>query len=851
MRAKDVEAELVNEIAKYKHDLFGCAQFLWPWGVPSGPLAAFAGPQAWQAEQLVDFSLSLGSGTGKGQHAIASGKGIGKLLGVSLKIRTPTGERRWGDLRAGDWVFAESGLPTRVLQTHWHGVKPMFRMVFDDCSETLCGSEHLWKVMGRKERRNDKGAIQIDNWVVLSTQALLDKGLRYGGKLNARQFEIPVQGAVVLPPANLPLDPYLMGVWLGDGARGTSRYSKPYPEVAAEITRRGYTVRERGVDQRNIVGINPIVRSTPVMQLYSHQRYVPENYKHAAIAQRRDLLCGLLDSDGECAKHGSVIFNSTSKKLVEDVIWLARSLGGKAQMHPIVKAGRYKDANGDVVECRDCYRATLALPFNPFRIAHKAAPWHKPEPRYFKRWIDHIEPAGDEEAMCISIEDPSHCYQANDFIVTHNSALLAMTAITSLVTAPDTRVRLTAGTEPQLRTTTMPEISKWFQTCLVKHWFKNPATSIYAADPEHEKTWRLDAIPWNAQAPEAFAGLHNYGKRIVVLMDEASQIDDAIFGTTDGIMTDKDTEVLWAAFANPTRGDGRFYRCFGDMRHRWKCKQIDSRNVSISDKEEIAKWVADYGEDSDYVRVMVRGMFPRVSSMQFIGAELVRAARKRDAYVPLNEALVMGIDVARFGDDQTVFAFRKGRDARAIPWVKLRSRDTMEIAAAAAGFIEKYHVDAVHVDGGGVGAGVVDRLRQMGHRVVDVQFGARADRLSIDTDAARYANKRSEMWGYMKAWLEYGGVPDDQELENDCTGVLYGYRDGTKGSEIILEAKEHMKKRGQSSPDSGDALALTFAYPALPRILAGGPAAIGRQLYQAQTEYNPHQSQEVEAPRLY
>lgn len=431
------------------------------------------------------------------------------------------------------------------------------------------------------------------------------------------------------------------------------------------------------------------------------------------------------------------------------------------------------------------------------------------------------------------------------------SALLALTTISGLVTFPDTRIRVTAGTEPQLRTQLMPEISKWFQMCLVKHWFKNPATSIYSADPVHEKTWRLDAIPWNEAAPESFAGLHNYGKRIIFVMDEASQIATPIWDTTDGIMSDRDTEVLWLVFGNPTRGQGRFFECFNALRHRWTPQQIDSRDVTITDKAELAKLVEDYGEDSDYVRVMVRGMFPRVSSMQFIGNELVQAARKRDAYVSLNEALVLGVDVARFGDDQTVLAFRKGRDARSIPWIKVRSRDTMQIASLAASAIEKYRIDAVHIDGGGVGAGVVDRLRQMGHRVVDVQFGAAADRTSIDLDAARYANKRSEMWGYMKAWLEHGGVPDDQELENDCCGVFYGHRDGKKGTEIMLEAKEHMRKRGLASPDSADALALTFAYPALPRTLAGGPQAVGRQLYQAMTEYDPHAGEPEPARPLY
>jgi hypothetical protein len=132
------------------------------------------------------------------------------------------------------------------------------------------------------------------------------------------------------------------------------------------------------------------------------------------------------------------------------------------------------------------------------------------------------------------------------------SALVSWLVWWGISTFPDTKGVLTAGTEPQLRTKTWPEVAKWGVMNINSHWFRQIGTSIYAADPDHEKTWRFDAIPWNANRMEAFAGLHNIGKRIVVIFDEASQIDDVIWDTTDGIFTDADTEVLWTVFGNPT-----------------------------------------------------------------------------------------------------------------------------------------------------------------------------------------------------------------------------------------------------------------------------------------------------------
>lgn len=123
----------------------------------------------------------------------------------------------------------------------------------------------------------------------------------------------------------------------------------------------------------------------------------------------------------------------------------------------------------------------------------------------------------------------------------------------------------------------------------------------------HDKRWRADAIPWSEHNTEAFAGLHNERKRIIVVFDEASNIADLVWEVAEGALTDEDTEIIWVAFGNPTRNTGRFRECFRKYKHRWKCAQIDSRTVEGTNKQQLQKWVDDYGEDSDFVKVRVRG----------------------------------------------------------------------------------------------------------------------------------------------------------------------------------------------------------------------------------------------------
>lgn len=395
------------------------------------------------------------------------------------------------------------------------------------------------------------------------------------------------------------------------------------------------------------------------------------------------------------------------------------------------------------------------------------------------------------------------------------SACVAMIICWAMSTMAHTRVVVTANTDTQLRTKTQPEVAKWFRMAINAHWFEVSATKIICK--QHPTSWRADFIPWSETNPDAFAGLHNKGRRILVVFDEASAIADVIWQTIRGALTDEDTEILWLCFGNPTKNTGEFRMCFGRNRHRWIVRQIDSRKVPGTNKALIDGWVQDYGEDSDFVRVRVRGVFPRAGSMQLIPSDVVEGARARTCEALENEPVVIGVDVARGGDDETVLCVRQGRDARSRPWKRLNVRNTMTVASEAAHMASMYRADAIFVDATGIGAGVYDRLQQLhlppGCEVYEVNFGSAADADWLD-DGIRAANKRAEMWWNMARWLSRGSIPDEQVIEDDLIGCEYGF---TSDSAILLEKKEDMKKRGLSSPDNGDALALTFAYRIAPR----------------------------------
>jgi len=454
----------------------------------------------------------------------------------------------------------------------------------------------------------------------------------------------------------------------------------------------------------------------------------------------------------------------------------------------------------------EAYQMLASCTYDPLRYTRMVFPWGEPgELERFSGphdWqVDILSTIRDHLKNKATRYTPLRISVASGHGI-GKSALVAMIAKWGLGTCDDAKIVCTANTKSQLETKTSPELGKWFRLAVDAQEWDVKTLSITSKSPGSEKTWRMDLIPWSENNPEAFAGLHNQGRLIILIFDEASSIAKNIWETAQGALTDENTIIIWLAFGNPTQNTGNFRECFGKSKHRWLNRQIDSRTVPGTNKTEIESWVNDYGEDSDFVRVRVKGEFPRAGSTQFIPSDAVAKCRQLIAEGFETLPKIMAIDVARFGDDQSVIGIRQGRKARILK--KLRGKDTVEVAQFAIDEINREKPDAIVVDGDGLGAGVVDALKHRGlSNVHEFHGGETAE------DSAKYFNRRAEVWGMARDWLVAGGdLPDDPELETDLTGVQYGF---SNKQQIQLEKKEDMKARGVASPDLGDMFAMTFA----------------------------------------
>lgn len=404
------------------------------------------------------------------------------------------------------------------------------------------------------------------------------------------------------------------------------------------------------------------------------------------------------------------------------------------------------------------------------------------------------------------------------------SALISWLIHFAISTHENTRGVVTANTEGQLRTKTWPELSKWHNMFIAKDLFTYTATAIFCSDKDYEKTWRIDAIPWSKNSPESFAGLHNQGNRILVLFDEASAIDDVIWEVTEGALTDANTEIIWCAFGNPTRNSGRFRECFRKYRKFWNTYQIDSRTVKISNKAKIEEWLEAYGEDSDFFKVRVRGVFPSASDLQFISTEIADKAQKQVYKLGQFEHLpvIIGVDPAWTGSDSLEIVMRQGYYMKSLASIP-KNDDDWRMAQLIAQFEDEYKADAVFIDMG-YGTGIYSIGKQLGRKWRLIEFGGKSN------DPV-YLNMRANMWGQMKEWLREGGSipPNDQALYDDIVGPEAII---DKNGRIQLESKKDMKDRGLPSPNKGDALALTFAARVVKKSETGNRIV-------ANTSYNP------------
>jgi len=481
--------------------------------------------------------------------------------------------------------------------------------------------------------------------------------------------------------------------------------------------------------------------------------------------------------------------------------------------------------------------------WNPLGYALFAFPWgepngplvHAPGPRKWQ--VDVMS------RIALHLSNPATRYDAMLLVRASGhgigkSALMGMLVKWGLDTCVDTRIVITANTEGQLRTKTVPEVQKWCKMSISSHWFGYERTSIHAHGGDHELTWRADFTPWSKHNSEAFAGLHNERKRIILVMDEGSAIDDAIWEVAEGALTDANTEIIWLVFGNPTRNVGRFRECFRRDSKYWDHAHIDSRTVEGTNKKLFDRWAEQYGEDSDFFRVRVRGMFPSSSSHQFYSTELVEKAQRvilkpeQFNFAPV----IISVDPSWTGEDEFVIGMRQGLNFRILATYAKNDND-IYMANIIARFETEYNAKAVFIDGG-YGTGIVSAGRTMNRNWQLVWFNEKSGRLDC-------VNKRAEMHVLVREWLQAGGsIPeDDKDLYEE---LLAQETVATLDGKYKFIPKEDMKEIIRRSPNRLDALAITFAFPVETPIQPGDLDGLVRQKKRREgRDYDPHDRAEL------
>ena len=384
------------------------------------------------------------------------------------------------------------------------------------------------------------------------------------------------------------------------------------------------------------------------------------------------------------------------------------------------------------------------------------------------------------------------------------SALVAWLIQWIMSTRPNARGIVTANTGDQLESRTWPELGKWHDMLINRHWFSLTATSYYFAQyPEDKrKNYMVTAQTVSPERTEAFAGLHNDGSAVFIIKDEASGIDRRIWDVSQGAFTDG--EGFDINFGNPTKPDGAFFDCFEKHREEMSyLAHVDSRTVSHTNKHALEQIIRMHGPESNEAKIRVYGQFPNQAFDGFLSVDAVRTAMTRELHPDKNALRVLGVDVARFGDDSSVFFMRQGRDARSFPRWRFKGLDTKTLTDHLIKYVSMYKPDAIVLESIGPGVGIIDTMRALRFPIREVHPGAKAKRDSL------FHNRRAELWSAGRdAIIENLVLEEDPELLKQLTTIKYSLQKDT--GRQIMQSKKDMKAEGLPSPDDADALMLTF-----------------------------------------
>lgn len=397
------------------------------------------------------------------------------------------------------------------------------------------------------------------------------------------------------------------------------------------------------------------------------------------------------------------------------------------------------------------------------------------------------------------VKDARHSVRAGHGV--GKSVLLSILALWWIFTHYDSKCVITANSQDQLRDVMWPELKKWagkLPDSLYEQLKIEQEVIAMRAAPEMAFIVRRTASRHN---PEALQGFH--ATSMLFLFDEASGIEDIVFEVAQGSLSTEGASSIMVG--NPTRPDGFFYETHHRLRHRWRCWAVSSESVPRA-RGHIQDVIDAYGADSNKYRVRVLGEFPTSADDVVIPLEWVEAAIDRDVE-QLSFFPVWGVDVGRFGDDSSALAKRQANRLLQ-PITEWKGLDTMQLTGRIHHEYVNTHEDfrpkEILVDVIGIGAGVVDRCRELGLPVRGVNVA------ESPSSIEKCMRLRDELWWMAREWFQERAcaIPNDQKLISELTAPTYDFHSNGK---IVVESKKDMKERSIKSPNCADAFNLTFA----------------------------------------
>ncbi|MFA5387316.1 MAG: LAGLIDADG family homing endonuclease [Candidatus Paceibacterota bacterium] len=752
--------------------------------------------------------------------AVKAGHGTGKALTLGTPMPTPTGWTTMGEVRVGDLLLDEQGKPTPVVAVSETWNEDTYRVTFDDGTFVDAAAQHEWSVIDIRHRPK---RVPVGDWrnrwdaaTVKETRELAES-VEFGGQ---KRWRVPLTKPLDLPEADLPVDPYVFGAWLGDGhSHGAVLTSHTDDtEIRSRFDAAGYPLRKiAGKYAWSFADKGKFVATIRDLGVYRN-KHIPLQFLRASIDQRRELLRGLMDTDGTIDERGLVSIDLCSKALSDGVVELVRSLGGKVTI-------RERDAvlYGKVVGTR--WRMSIRVTdFNPFFLSRKASRWIAPTgqaSRYTQKTIVSVEQIETAPTRCVEVASPNHLFLAGKGMVpTHNSFLLAIIIVWWLDTRyPHAFIASTAPSQAQIGAIVWRYVRQ-LKVIIEKRHKEGLIDHVLPGYITADNQWKEDGgniLGFGRKPPEnkeddSFQGIHD--SYVLAVGDEAVGLTAELIDSLGNITSNEGSRRV--LICNPTNPASYVGKLFKDKTPTWRFHTIsvfDSPKITgdidglseehlkgLVDESYVRDKKAEYGENTARYKARVLGEFA-----WDLGNTLIQPDDLATAYdtkiQPDSESLItLGVDIARFGEDKSCIYLNEGGR------LKLLKSFDMNSLVELAGEVHKAACDVgaheVRYDYQGVGQGFEEMLLMHEPRPYKM-IGMISSNPSPDRH--QWANARAWWWDMFRKMLRNGDLdiePTDERLSDELLSVEYKF---SPLGGLLIESKDEMKKRGMKSPDFADA----------------------------------------------